>query len=261
LREKIRDLEKSPVRPRLTAAFYAGCVIDFIYPEIGEAIFKVMQGAGVQVSFPLDQACCGAPALYAGDIETALKLARRNIAALEEAFTDVIITACPTCAVALKHKLPSLLSCEPGWYERALGIAAKVKDFNELVQEMEVSFPGFSTGERIKITYHDSCHYKRHLGLAQVAREVLRRYQGVELVEMQESDRCCGFGGSYTLKYPEISRALLERKLHHILESGASIVVTDCPGCLVQLRGGLDKVSSPVLAKHTAEILATEQDL
>lgn len=261
LRERIRDLEKAPVEPRLTAAFYAGCVIDYVYPEIGEAIFRVLQGAGVQVRFPLDQGCCGAPALYTGDIETALKLARWNIEVLERASTGVIITACPTCAVALKHKLPSLLSGEPTWYERALDIAAKVKDFNELVQEMEVSFPGFSTGERIKITYHDSCHYKRHLGLAQVAREVLKRHKGVELVEMQESDRCCGFGGSYTLKYPEISQALLERKLRRILESGARIVVTDCPGCLVQLRGGLDKTSSPVLAKHTAEILAAGQDL
>ncbi|SMB90187.1 iron-sulfur cluster-binding protein [Thermanaeromonas toyohensis ToBE] len=261
LRERIKDLEQPPIHPHFRAAFYAGCVIDFIYPEIGEAVFKVLQGAGVEVSFPVDQACCGIPAIYAGDVETALRLARWNIAALEEASADVVITACPTCAVALKYKFPHLLSADPGWYERALALAARVKDFNEVVQEMEIAFPLSSQGKKVKVTYHDSCHYKRHLGLAQVAREVLRRHQGLELVEMEESDRCCGFGGSYTLKYPEISHALLERKLQRILESGASIVVADCPGCLVQLRGGLDKASRPIQAKHTAEILVAGQDL
>lgn len=261
LRDRIRDLEQPPVHPRLKAAFYAGCVIDFIYPDIGEAIFKVLQGAGVEVKFPANQACCGIPAIYAGDVETALKLARWNIVTLEEVSVDIVVTACPTCAVALKYKFPYLLSAEPGWHERALALAVKVRDFNEVVQELDIAFPLPSQVEKIKVTYHDSCHYKRHLGLAQVARGVLRRHQGLELVEMEESDRCCGLGGSYTLKYPEISYALLERKLRRILDSEATIVVTDCPGCLIQLRGGLDKVSRPIQAKHTAEILVAGQDL
>ncbi|MGB9781903.1 MAG: L-lactate dehydrogenase (quinone) large subunit LdhH [Moorellaceae bacterium] len=256
LRDRVKKLEGPILRPRLRAAFYSGCVIDFIYPEIGEAVFRVLRQAGVQVSFPQGQACCGAPAVYAGDAQTALELARTNIAALEEGDPEVVVTACPTCAVALKHDFPRLLAADEGWRRRAESLAYKVKDFTQLVQELGYTPEKPGNGRKTRITYHDSCHYKRHLKLDQVAREVLRRQPGWELVEMAESDRCCGFGGSYSLKYPEISLALLERKLARISESGAEIVVTDCPGCLIQLRGGLDQKGSSVRVKHTAEILA-----
>jgi iron-sulfur cluster protein len=261
LRDRVKRLEGAVARPRLRAAFYSGCVIDFAYPEIGEAVFHILKQAGVQVVFPQGQACCGAPAVYAGDQKTALELARTNIAALEEVEPEVVITACPTCAVALKHDFPRLLALNEGWHKRAEKLAAKVKDFTELAKELGCAQGGSWQGPRIKITYHDSCHYKRHLRLDKVAREVLLKQAGLELVEMAESDRCCGFGGSYSLKYPEISLTLLERKIKHILESGAEIVVTDCPGCLIQLRGGLDQKGSSIQVKHTAEILAaTRQD-
>ncbi|GFN21862.1 L-lactate dehydrogenase (quinone) large subunit LdhH [Thermanaeromonas sp. C210] len=256
LRDRARRLAPPPERPRLRAAFYSGCVIDFMYPEIGEAIFALLREAGAEIVFPAGQGCCGAPASYAGDPDTTLHLARLNIASLEGAGADVVVTACPTCAVALKYDYPRLLGRDEVWSRRAQSLAAKVKDFTELVGELG-PLPRLQ-GEAeaaVKVTYHDSCHYKRHLHLDQVAREVLREQAGVELVEMAESERCCGFGGSYTLKYPEISRALLERKLRRIQETGAKVVATDCPGCLIQLRGGLDQKGSPIRVMHTAEVL------
>ncbi|MDN5344520.1 MAG: hypothetical protein PWQ18_631 [Clostridia bacterium] len=291
LRDRVKCLEQPVAQPRLKAAFYSGCVIDFAYPEIGESVFKVLNQHGVQVVFPQNQACCGAPATYAGDRDTAIRLARQNIAALEEARADVVVTACPTCAVALKQDFPALLAGDREWEGRARALAAKVKDFTELVNELETGgpqeqsqrerpgqapgmVPGIAEaasqqeqpgspgpgGQPVKVTYHDSCHFKRHLGLDQVARQVLQRQPGIELVEMQESDRCCGFGGSYSIKYPEISRPILERKLKNIKESGAAVVAVDCPGCVLQIRGGLDQAGSPVQVKHTAEILAAGED-
>jgi Fe-S oxidoreductase len=266
LRDRVKVLERPLSRPRLRAAFYSGCVIDFVYPEIGEAVYKVLGREGVQVVFPQEQACCGAPAAYAGDRETAVKLAKQNIAALEGASAGVIVTACPTCAVALKKDFPELLAGDPAWEARARILAAKVKDFTELVHELTRDRQGPSgqplkeSGRALKVTYHDSCHFKRHLGLDRVAREVLKGRPEVELVEMQESDRCCGFGGSYSIKYPEISRPILARKLKNIAASGAELVAVDCPGCVLQLRGGLDQMGSTVQVKHTAEILAAAQD-
>lgn len=260
LRDRVSRLECSLPQPHLKAAFYSGCVIDFVYPEVGESVFKVLQQAGIEVVFPQGQACCGAPATYVGDRETALKLARLNIAALEESGAEVVVTACPTCAVALKQDFPALLSSDPAWRDRAQALAARVKDFTELVRESRLdqdSGQGQPPGhiQTTRVTYHDSCHYKRHLRLDQAAREVLNQQPGLELVEMAESDRCCGFGGSYSLKYPEISAPILELKIKNILASGAEVVATDCPGCLLQLRGGLNRKGSAVQVKHTAEIL------
>ncbi|MBC7343311.1 MAG: LUD domain-containing protein [Clostridia bacterium] len=272
LRDRAKQLERPVENPRLRAAFYSGCVIDFAYPEIGEAVYQVLGREGVEVVFPQGQACCGAPATYSGDRETAVKLAKINIAALEAAQAEVVVTACPTCAVALKEDFPKLLAGNLAWEKRAQALAAKVKDFTQLVSELTaqagriLSAPAAAGGptpaspaacrEPIRVTYHDSCHFKRHLGLDQVARQVLRDQPGVELVEMKESDRCCGFGGSYSIKYPEISLPILERKLKNIMDSGAQVVATDCPGCVLQLRGGLDQRHSPLQVKHTAEILA-----
>lgn len=256
LRDRVKSLEKSVKKPRLRAAFYSGCVIDFCYPEIGEAVYKVLQREGVKVIFPQEQACCGAPATYAGDRETVVKLAKKNIEALEKANADVIVTACPTCAVALKKDFPEVLADEPAWCSRAKALAKKVKDFTELFSEITEESVKPSNKSSLKVTYHDSCRYKRHLGLNKVARQVLKRQEGIEFIEMKESDRCCGFSGSYSFKYPEISRLMLERKLKNIKESQAEVVVVDCPGCLLQLRGGLDQQKSNIKVKHTAEILA-----
>lgn len=271
LRDRAAELERSLGRPtenrRLRAAFYSGCVIDFAYPEIGEAVYRVLGRQGVEVVFPQGQACCGAPASYSGDRDTAVKLAKINIEALEAARAEVVVTACPTCAVALKEDFPRLLAGDTAWEKRAQALATKVKDFTQLVSELTAghSTPATVGGlapaspaacqEPMRVTYHDSCHFKRHLGLDQVARQVLKSQPGVELVEMKESDCCCGFGGSYSIKYPEISLPILERKLQNIEGSGAQVVATDCPGCVLQLRGGLDQRHSPIRVRHTAEIL------
>jgi len=241
------------------AAFYAGCLVDFAYPGIGEAVVRVLNAAGMEVVFPEGQTCCGAPARYAGELEAAARNAMDNVRALEEAGATCVVSACPTCTVALKGDFAATLRSggHPAWAERADALAAKVHDFSSLVARLVdegrlALRPGDGPGA---ITYHDSCHLKRKLGAQEPPRQLLRA-AGHALVEMAESDACCGMGGSYSLKFPEIARPILARKLENVRRSGAPTVAMDCPGCLLQIGGGLDRAGDAVAARHTAEIIA-----
>lgn len=255
-----RDTVKAIVQPKgqEKAAFYAGCLIDFAYPETGEALVRILNKAGVEVVFPEDQTCCGAPARYSGAYEVAAQNARDNIQALLATEVRWVVSACPTCTVALKHDFIDTF--------RSLGmteaiadaerLAARTVDFSTLVKQLvDEGRLTFKEGEDLgRITYHDSCHLKRTLKADQPPRDLLKR-AGHEIAEMAECDTCCGMAGSYSLKLPEISAPILERKLKHIRETGAGKVVMDCPGCVMQIRGGLDKEGSSVQAEHTAEQL------
>ena len=241
-----------------TAVFYAGCLIDFVYPETGVAVVKVLNRAGVRVVFPEAQTCCGAPARYGGAPEAAAKAAATNAEVLITANADYIVSACPTCTVALKQDFQSVLG-EFGSAEEirnAEQVAAQAVDFSTLVRELtRQGRLHFTQEDGGAVTYHDSCHLKRTLGVSQEPRELLA-LAGYELHEMPESDVCCGMGGSYSLKMPSISRAVLHRKLENIQTSEAPDVSTDCPGCVLQIRGGCEAAGMNVKVRHTAERLA-----
>lgn len=251
LRDKLP--ERSSVEGKTTVSLYAGCMIDYIYPEIGEAIWKVLEKCGVSAQFPHDQSCCGAPALYAGDMDTARKVAVDNILALEKGAPSYVVTGCPTCAVMLKQRFAKLLQ-GTAWENRAKQLADKVMDFSEFAAkvlkiEMKSSLAGSAT-------YHDPCHQVRSLKTSQLSRELITQ-TGMQLVEMNESDQCCGFAGSYSIKQPGISDAILSRKITNIEATGADALITDCPGCIMQIRGGLNKRGIPVEVHHTAQIIAS----
>jgi iron-sulfur cluster protein len=253
-RDSFKEIKQEIKSPKGKAAFFAGCVIDFCYPEIGDSVVKVLNAKGIEVVFPDAQSCCGAPANYMGDQENATKLAKHNIAAFEDAKVDYIVSACPTCTHTLAHGFVDALKDDPEWAERAKKFGAKAIDFAKLIHNL--GGVESKAGESTKITYHDSCHLKRTMGVYKEPREMLNSLPGVDVVEMKESDRCCGFSGSYSIKFPEISAPILERKIKNIEESGADLVCMDCPGCLMQIGGGLDKQESDIKAKHTAQILA-----
>ena len=245
--------------PHHRAAFFAGCLIDFAYPEMGTAVVKVLNRAGIEVIFPEEQTCCGAPARYSGAYEVAAKNASDNIDALLREDVRWVVSACPTCTVALKHEFSATFE-NLGMTDRlprAAELAAKVVDFSSLVKSLVDEGrlklkPGADLG---KITYHDSCHMKRTLRVDRQPRELLQ-LAGYELVEMKESDTCCGMGGSYSLKMSEISAPILARKLVNLEATGAPLAAMDCPGCAMQIRGGLDKKGSPIRVRHTAELIA-----
>jgi iron-sulfur cluster protein len=259
----LRDRFKSIAQPKSKekAAFYAGCLIDFAYPEIGEAVVKILNKAGVEVVFPDEQTCCGAPARYSGAYETAAQNAKDNIDALLKQDVKYVVSACPTCTVALKNDFSSTFESlgMTDALPRAQALAAKVIDFSSLVQQLvNEGRLKLKPGEQLgKTTYHDSCHLKRTLRADQPPRDLLRQ-AGFEITEMYEADMCCGMGGSYSLKLPEISAPILERKIHNIKETGAKMVLMDCPGCLMQIRGGIDKDGAPIKVEHTAQRLAEQ---
>ncbi|MBU0516863.1 MAG: (Fe-S)-binding protein, partial [Proteobacteria bacterium] len=266
-RKPLRDVVKEIDQPRSEqkAAFFAGCLIDFVYPEMGRAVLKILNRAGVEVVFPQGQTCCGAPARYAGAPDAAKQSVRANIEALLAEPVDWVVSACPTCTAGLKNEYVPALEAwgDEDLVEAARELATKTVDFSSLVKEL--ADEGRLDLERDEpagtLTYHDSCHLKRTLGADQPPREVLAR-SGFQLSEMFEADMCCGMGGLYTLKFPEISERILRRKLENVRGTGAGVVAVDCPGCIMQLRGGLDRQSKGNRIKvfHTAELLAERLD-
>jgi iron-sulfur cluster protein len=254
-RRSTRDEQKEK------AAFYSGCLIDFAYPEMGEAVVKILNKAGIEVMFPEGQTCCGAPARFSGAYEVAAQNATDNINALLEQDVEYVISACPTCTVALKHDFIATFESlgQTDALPRARQLAEKVIDFSTLVKKLvDEGRLTFKEGQQLgKVTYHDSCHLKRTLNVSQQPRELLTK-AGYEIAEMYEADMCCGMGGSYSLKLPEISAPILERKLKNIKDAGAPLVVMDCPGCVMQIRGGVDKDGAEIKVEHTAQRLADE---
>lgn len=242
----------APEKPKGRVGFFAGCLIDFVYPRIGEAVHKSLAGMGYRMVFPDRQTCCGLPASCLGAREPAARIARQNIEAFGED-CRYIVTACPTCASCLKYDYPKLLQGDREWADRAGRFADRIIDYSSFLVGH-----GYIPGgmERPgKITYHDSCHLKRKLAVFREPRELLAG-AGYELAEMKWPDRCCGFGGSYSARFPEISGPILEAKIKDITETGAVIVATDCPGCLLQIEGGLDaRGCREIRVMHTAELL------
>ena len=259
--EPFRDRFKKIRQPKSAekAAFYAGCLIDFAYPEMGESLVKILNKAGIEVVFPVDQTCCGAPARYSGAYEVAAKNAVDNIKALLSEDVQYVVSACPTCTVALAHEFRSTFESlgQTEWIPRAEELAGKTVDFSTLVKKLvDEGRLTLKRGQKLgKITYHDSCHLKRTLRVSAEPRQLLSS-AGYELAEMFECDTCCGMGGSYSIKLPEISAPILQRKLQNIKNSGAPLVAMDCPGCVMQIRGGMDQDGAAINVRHTVELLA-----
>lgn len=261
-----RDVFKTIEQPKNLkekAVFYGGCLIDFAYPEMGEALVKILNKGGIEVLFPEGQTCCGAPARYSGAYEVAAKNAEDNIEALLAARADYVISACPTCTVALDHEFIATFESlgQEKILPRARELAAKTIDFSTLVKKLvDEGRLTLKEGQQLgKVTYHDSCHLKRTLKADQSPRELLEKV-GYEISEMFECDTCCGMGGSYSLKLPEISAPILQRKLTNIKATGAPVVAMDCPGCVMQIRGGMDQDGAAVQVRHTVELLAEQLD-
>ncbi len=261
-RDKFKESSRSKIsKKKGKVVFFAGCLIDFAYPDMGNAVVKILNKADIEVAFPEDQTCCGAPARYSGAYEVAGQNAIDNIKALMKEDAQYIVSACPTCTVALKHEFINTFDSlgKNDWLPQAREIAGRAMDFSTFVKKLaDEGRLTFKDGALEKssplLTYHDSCHMKRTLNVHDQPRELLKK-SGFDLVEMFESDMCCGMGGTYSLKLPEISSPILQRKLKNIRSTSASIVAMDCPGCVMQIKGGFDKEGVAIKVMHTAELI------
>jgi len=234
--------------PRRVALFVT-CIVDQLMPEVGVATVKLLRRAGCEVLFPSQQTCCGQPFFNSGFRKQAASLAMRSIEIFEQ--EDYIVLPSGSCTVMIRTEYPQLLSNHPGWSERAERLADKTFELSEFLvhearwipqmdQRQERNVAGEKGSASVDpdanlVTYHDSCHMCRHLNLQDEPRQLLN-LAGCSLREMSESDRCCGFGGLFTLRMPEVSTAMTAEKLRLASDSGARSIVTADPGCLMQMR-------------------------
>lgn len=228
------------------------CIIDSIYPEIGQAAVEVLERLGVEVAFPEAQTCCGQPAYNAGYRREARDVARRMLDVF--AGDDPIVTPSGSCAAMLKHGYPDLFRDHPALAACAREVAARTVEFSQyIVDVLSVEDVGARWDGRL--AYHASCHLLRGLGVAEAPRKLLANVHGAEIVELPGEDECCGFGGLFAVRFPELSGASLDRKMENIRASGAGTVVTCDAGCLAHINGGLSRADLPIRVVHLAEVL------
>ena len=258
---QVPQRDTAPGASGLKVAFFAGCLIDKIFPQVGEAVLKVLEHHGVGVYLPAGQGCCGIPALSSGDTQTFKDLVRLNLKLLDDPDVpcDYLVTACATCSSTIKKLWPLMMQdADPEAQQRVSDLAARTLDISQfLVDKVGVTaaVPGAAEG-RIAITYHDPCHLKKSLGVAAQPRGLIQANPAYVLQEMPESDWCCGCGGSFNLQHYETSAAIGKRKRDNIAKSKAQVVATGCPACMLQITDMLSQAGMRVEVKHTVEIYA-----
>jgi L-lactate dehydrogenase complex protein LldE len=243
-----------PQNPRV--GLFATCLVDLMRPSVGFAAAKLLEDAGCRVEVPV-QTCCGQPAYNAGDRGTARDLAIQLIETFDP--YDYVVAPSGSCAGMIKVHFPELLSEDPNWARRANALGAKTFELTSFlvdvlgVSKVEARFSG-------AVTYHDSCAGLRELGVQRQPRKLLASVEGLSLVEMDDSDVCCGFGGTFAVKYSDISGAIVADKAQNIAASGAPTLLAGDMGCLMNMAGKLSRDGSPVAVRHVAEILAGMTD-
>jgi L-lactate dehydrogenase complex protein LldF len=238
-----------------TVAYFIQCITDRFAPEQALSAVRLLQACGARVVVPASQHCCGLPHLDSGDRAGASRLAKRTIASLEAVDADYIVTAATSCAVAVMHDYAHLLADEPWWLERARRLAERTLDVLSFVER--VASPPAMT-ERPKealVTYHSFCQSTNVLGIGGVGPRLLR-LAGIPFVELPEATVCCGFGGATSIEYPEVGQGIAERKLENVRTTGAQVLCTDNPGCILHLRGAAASARDRFDVRHVVELLA-----
>jgi glycolate oxidase iron-sulfur subunit len=266
LRDELPEINSPPsgVTKRMRVAFFAGCATDFIFPEVGKRTIAFLTQQGVEVLFPKGQGCCGMPVFGSGDFVTAREMADNNVAIFSELEdVDYIVTSCATCGSALKEGYKTYLADTKEREKRYEEFSAKIKDINEFIIDILKPPPEAfqaSVPKGTKVTYHDPCHLVRYQQISAQPREIIKSIPGVEFVEMREPDRCCGMGGSFNVQYYDLSKQIAEHKMNAIADTGADIVVTACPGCMIQLIDNSIQKKMPQRVMHVMELLSSKKD-
>ncbi|MDF1606804.1 (Fe-S)-binding protein [Hoeflea sp. YIM 152468] len=242
---------KSAGQPRV--GLFATCLVDLFRPSVGFASVKLLQDAGCEVHVPVAQTCCGQPAYNTGDRADTRDIAQQVIEAFEG--FDFVVAPSGSCASMLKKHYPGLFAGDEAWQDRAERFSAKC---HELVSFLTDVMMVRDTGTALdaKVTYHDSCSGLRELGIQEQPRKLLANVGGVEVREMKDSDVCCGFGGTFCVKYSDISNAIVTKKVDNIDASGADLLLAGDLGCLMNMAGKLKRRGSAVEVRHVAEVLA-----
>ena len=243
--------------PRPKVALFVTCLVDLMRPTVGFAAVKLLEDAGYEVVVPPAQTCCGQPAHNSGDRKDAADLAKRVIAAFEG--YDFLVAPSGSCAGMIAKHYPTLFSDDDPWKARALALSAKSR---ELVSFLVDVAGVTSTGARFDgtVTYHDSCSGLRELGIERQPRALLGAVEGLTLTEMKDPDVCCGFGGTFAVKYGDLSGQIVDKKCVNVEEAGAGTLLAGDLGCLMNMAGRLSRRGSTIEVRHVAEVLAGMAD-
>ncbi len=247
---------KRIAKPVKKVGFYPGCVVNYTETDLGEALLHVLGENNVEVKLAQEDVCCGIPSIVSGDLAHAKSMALKNIETYSSFDMDALIFVCPSCAVAFKEEYPKLFAEDsPELQEKVKSLALKVKDINEfLSQDIDLKLPDQRVNETI--TYHDPCHLARSMGVKKEPREIIQKIPGVNYVEMQDADMCCGFGGSFSLSFYELSQRINEGKLKTVTDTKATTLATSCPGCMVHFRDGIAQNEMKQNVSHVVQILS-----
>ena len=242
----------------MRVALMVTCVNDALFPETGQAVVTLLRRLGVDVDFPVAQACCGQPMVNTGYVQEAVPVVRNYV----EAFAgyDAIVTPSGSCAGSARHQhgLVARRSGDPGLVS-AVAAAPPTYELSEfLVDVLGVTDVGASFPHTV--TYHPTCHSLRMIGVGDRPLRLLRAVRGLELVELPDAESCCGFGGTFAVKNPDVSTAMLADKMRAVLDTGAQVCTAGDASCLMHIGGGLSRLRAPVRAEHLAEILASTED-
>ena len=258
----LRDIVKPVYKPqngqaaKMKVGFFSGCAMDFVYPELGLKIIDFLTKHGIEVVFPDNQNCCGAAIYFSGDFETGRMLAEKNIEAFKD--VDYIVTGCGTCSSTLKDYQKYLPDNEDQ-KKRYEAFEKKVKDSTEfIIDVMKVPLEEFKLKKEFEgktATWHDPCHLIRYQNIKDQPRMILKALKGLKFVEMPNADMCCGMGGSFSVYHYDLTKKIADKKMDGIKATGADIVVTACPGCMINLIDNVLRNKMPQKVYHFLELV------
>lgn len=238
----------------MKVSLFVTCLVDQMWATVGTSCVEVLRRVGCEVEFDDRQTCCGQPAFNTGYRDEARRVAKRFITVFEESKAEAIVSPSGSCT-AMVHHFPELFSDDAQWLERARAIAARTHELSSfLIRVLQVEDVGASW--QGKVTWHDACHGLRDLNIKSEPRTLIRNVRGAEFVEIENAESCCGFGGTFSVKYPEISVAILDQKIEAIERAGVDAVVSGDASCLMQIGGRLSRKKSAVRVMHLAELLS-----
>jgi L-lactate dehydrogenase complex protein LldE len=252
----------NPKRP-IKAYIFITCLVDTFFPEVGESLVKVLNDLGVEVDFIEEQTCCGQPAFNSGYQKDARVVAERFLSIFEKALNNDpnkdIYIVCPSgsCTSMVKVFYEELFKNSPETLKKVAHVKENTYEFSEfLVKVLNTVDVGAEYNG--KVTYHASCHLLRELRVKDGPRELINSVKGVEFKEMEMHDACCGFGGTFSIKFPNVSVSMLDEKTECIVKSGADTVVSADMGCLMNIEGALSRRKIPIKVMHLAQLLASK---
>lgn len=250
LMSRLPEIIEPRSEAKITVTYFPGCSANLIYPEIGLATVSVLRKLGARVVLPHNLVCCSTPVFNSGDIKHARDLARRNIEILSQTRAELVVTSCGSCGLTISREWSELLGLSD-----AEPIARTVIDISEFVARYAPDYALKPLDDECFVTYHDSCHLRRGMGVYKTPRQLLTAALDRRFVEMELADRCCGGGGTFSITHPALSQTVAEKKMACVAASGADVVAAGCPACVMQLRDSIVHRRMTQRAIHTVEII------